>query len=397
MFIGCAAMIGLVFFAVSFVVGFLFDAGTIGDRLGFSAMFGGIAFLASVLLWWRDRRQFTAAKQRAQKRLLDLDDLDDDRFLQEMPEHEAELCLQVRQAIAEFFAVPAAKIHPTVQFREELECEVVGLSFNSFVVYRAMQLRGVSPQHCVVFQHASTESLSEFIGKVARWMDAACQPNSEAADASKRTAQEVASENAQPTFLGGNPNPRKLGFISLRSARGEGPDPAQLEHAVEILNRTALFVDAQGYECDMFAAAVHPRTQRVVYLESRAKEQGKWVDIAIKIHLYDPLHGDKSVDIESYNPFFGCDVLLLEWIDDSVALLVYREKHWTFVYRIGDRWPPPFVKIEDRWQIKDGVLSYVAYKAETVQRLSVPSLQPLPVLTLSEAEHSGQLPPPLYE
>ena len=84
------------------------------------------------------------------------------------------------------------------------------------------------------------------------------------------------------------------------------------------------------------------------------------------------------------------------WTRVGLAILVYREKHWTFAYRVGDKWPPEFTKIEDRWQIKDNVLSYMAYKAEKVQRLTVPSLASMPEITAAEAESLCQLPPDPY-
>ncbi|MCA9006518.1 MAG: hypothetical protein KDA70_14700 [Planctomycetaceae bacterium] len=88
-----------------------------------------------------------------------------------------------------------------------------------------------------------------------------------------------------------------------------------------------------------------------MYIESQAKQGKQFVEISIKIHFVNASGRDSVVDIESYNPFFGCDVGRLEWHDENVALLVYREKHWTFIYRIGDQWPPQYAKLADRWQI----------------------------------------------
>lgn len=168
--------------------------------------------------------------------------------------------------------------------------------------------------------------------------------------------------------------------------------PVQLDCSIaNRLSPTKLDLSAK-----IIAAAVHPDGKQIVYLESRAKEGKQFVDITIKIHYADVDGRDHAIDIESYNPFFGCDVGLIDWFNDQVTILVYREKHWTFVYRIGDKWPPEFVKIEDRWQIHDNVLSYMAYKAATVQRLAIPSLQLLPEITVSEAESIGQLPPDPY-
>ncbi|MCA9198871.1 MAG: hypothetical protein KDJ36_17220 [Hyphomicrobiaceae bacterium] len=199
------------------------------------------------------------------------------------------------------------------------------------------------------------------------------------------------------TFIGGNRNPWKYG-MSLRASNGDAPDPEAIERAATILGRTPFFVDRRGYECELIAAAVQSPSNRVVYVESRAKKR-RWtsmVDITIKIHYVDANGKSASVDIESYNPFFGCDVGMMEWINDDVALLIYSEKHWTFVYRIGDTWPPKFAKIDERWSIKDDVLSFMAYNADVVHRLQIPSLESLADIPVSEAEADGSLPPDPY-
>ncbi|MEO9594612.1 hypothetical protein [Rhodopirellula bahusiensis] len=186
--------------------------------------------------------------------------------------------------------------------------------------------------------------------------------------------------------------------MSLRASNGDEPDPEAIEQAASILGREPFFVDKRGYECELVAAAIQSPTNRLVYVESRAKK--RWwssiVDITIKIHYIDTNGKSSAVDIESYNPFFGCDVGMIEWINDYTALLIYREKHWTFVYRIGDTWPPHFAKIDERWSIKDDVLSFMAYKADVVQRLQIPSLEPLADVPVSEAETDGSLPPVPY-
>ena len=203
------------------------------------------------------------------------------------------------------------------------------------------------------------------------------------------------SDEMNRTFIGGHPNPSKFGW-SLRACNSQNPDPEQIVLAASLLGRDPFFEDDTGFECEIIAAAVHPNGKRIVYVESRAKEGAQFVDIAIKIHYVDGDGHDRAVDIESYNPFFGCDVGLIEWFNDEVALLVYREKHWTFVYRIGDKWPPKFKKIEDRWQIKDTVLSYMEYKKDNVHRLSMPSLDTLLEISTTEADSLGQLPPDPY-
>lgn len=203
------------------------------------------------------------------------------------------------------------------------------------------------------------------------------------------------SSESDRTFIGGNRNPWKYG-ISLRASNGDGPNADDVARAATLLGREPFYIDDQGYECEIVAAAVHPDGRRVVYVQSRAKQAGQFVDITIKIHFVDDNGKSSAVDIESYNPFFGCDVGMLQWITDDVALLIYSEKHWTFVYRIGDKWPPPFAKIEERWSIKDDVLSFMSYNADVVQRLRIPSLETLAAVSVSQAETDGTLPPDPY-
>jgi len=193
------------------------------------------------------------------------------------------------------------------------------------------------------------------------------------------------------TFIGGRANPEKYAR-PLRFTSGDYPDQEAIARAAVRLNREPFFVDNEGYERELIAAAVHPDGIRIVYVESRARECGQFVDIKITINYVDSNGGTSSIDIESYNPFFGCDVGFLRWVNDNVAVLIYTEKHWTFAYRIGDRWPPEFVKIEEIWKIKDDVLSYMAYKADVVKRIRIPSLEKMADISVMEAERDGTLP-----
>jgi hypothetical protein len=162
-----------------------------------------------------------------------------------------------------------------------------------------------------------------------------------------------------------------------------------------LLGRDAFFVDQKGYECEIIAAALDPEVTHIAYVETRAKK--KWwssiVDIAIKVHLRGTDGTDRSIDIESYNPFFGCDVRFFRWYDQSV-LLIYQEKHDTYACTFSDNnWPPLFIKIEDRWLIKDSILYYLGYKEESVRRLTVPYLHGMESLPAPLAEQQGSLPP----
>jgi hypothetical protein len=82
---------------------------------------------------------------------------------------------------------------------------------------------------------------------------------------------------------------------------------------------------------------------------------------------------------------------VVPWIE-AAAILVYREKHWTFACRLGDVWPPRFVKIKDDWVINGNTLGYVRYKEEVVRRLSLPGLDRLDSMPAAEAAKVGLLP-----
>jgi len=199
-------------------------------------------------------------------------------------------------------------------------------------------------------------------------------------------------------FSHGSPNREHFGFISIRSSAGVEPDPERIETAARILGRAPFYKDDGGCEHEIVGAAIS-ETGLLAYVESQTKDGGanphglgeRHIDISIRIHLFGGEGTDRSVDIESYNPFFGCDVRFFEWIGDTVVL-IYREKHWTLAYRFGDVWPPKFFKIEDDWMIHDNQLAYIGYKEASVRRLSFPALDPLDPLPKAEAAKLNLVP-----
>lgn len=199
-------------------------------------------------------------------------------------------------------------------------------------------------------------------------------------------------------FTHGNPNPEKFGW-SIRSSAGDVPDPKRIDDVAARLGRPAFQLDDDGYECEIIGGTAHP-SGSIAWVETRSKDVGynahgarqREIDISIRVHLLRPTGKHDSADIESYNPFFGCDIRFFEWVGET-ALLIYREKHWTFACRFGDVRPPRFVKIEDRWLINGNVLASIGYKDQSVRRLSFPMLDEMSPISKNEAERLGQLPP----
>lgn len=162
-----------------------------------------------------------------------------------------------------------------------------------------------------------------------------------------------------------------------------------------LLGQSVSFVDADGYECELIGGAVSPAGQ-IAFVESRAKDVGlnqyganqRHIDISIRVHLVDSSGENRSADIESYNPFFGCDVRFFEWVGPT-AVLIYREKHWTFACRLGDVWPPRFVQIDHQWAIVGDTLGFIGYKEKVVRRLRFPELEPIEPISVAEARRLG--------
>ena len=94
---------------------------------------------------------------------------------------------------------------------------------------------------------------------------------------------------------------------------------------------------------------------------------------------------------ETYNPFFGCEVKFPEWYLD-VVLVIYTEKHSTYVARFGLDSPVDFKIIAYDWIVDGRQLRHRRNDNKGVRRLSLPGLQELPILTFEEEKAWELLP-----
>ena len=104
---------------------------------------GGIVFVAALPLFTRDQFRYGAAVRKVRKTLLSREDIGDAEFVAAFPEIDSALLLQTRQAIAEFFDVPEAKIDPTDKLREELQFKTLELQLFEVVVPRVLAMNEV--------------------------------------------------------------------------------------------------------------------------------------------------------------------------------------------------------------------------------------------------------------
>jgi len=193
-----------------------------------------------------------------------------------------------------------------------------------------------------------------------------------------------------PLYIAGAPNPDRLGFRPVRCAAGAAPDPVELEKAAAMLATPVRFTDADGYEIELIAAVVNA-ARSIVYVRSRAKQLESQVDVEFRVHLRDAHGADDSWCLETYNPFFGCEVRFLQWFGES-AVLIYREKHHTYACRIRPRTQPHFVQLADDWVVRGNTLAFWEWNDTRVSRMSLPDLRPLQPMTEEEASAAGLRP-----
>jgi hypothetical protein len=165
------------------------------------------------------------------------------------------------------------------------------------------------------------------------------------------------SENDDFVFSGGRPNPKLAGIPLRFSSSGSEPDPARISGAAKILGRSAHYVSPEGYEREIVAASPAGKRGQIAYVESSAKKMKDFVDVSFRFVVRDGVSAEFQSELESYNPFFGCDVHFLEWFDD-IAVLIYREKHDTYIAVSSCVGPARYMPIEDDWAIHDRQLSY---------------------------------------
>jgi hypothetical protein len=196
------------------------------------------------------------------------------------------------------------------------------------------------------------------------------------------------TDEAAWLFSGGISNTE----FTFGASSGADPDSQRVEAAARILGRSVRLLDHDGYQREMFAAAINEQAGLVAYVESRAKQLSGRVDIAIHLHVQAKDGREVAWEIVSYNPYFGCNVRLLEWFGDTVVM-IYREKHRTYVCRFGLVFAALCKEIGDYWVMKDSALASRRDKNETlVHRLSIPGLSELPDLSQQEAEMAGLFP-----
>jgi uncharacterized protein (TIGR02996 family) len=169
------------------------------------------------------------------------------------------------------------------------------------------------------------------------------------------------------------------------------PESLRLEQVTARLGRPVTFIDSEGYQREIVGGAENDHTLAVAYVESRSQQRGAFLDIKYHLHVRETDGREAAWEVETYNPYFGCRVRFLEWYAETVVI-IYREKHNTYICRFGVDFPVRFKCIEDYWILNCHQIAYRRYRESSVQRLTIPGLSQLPPLSEEEAESWGLLP-----
>lgn len=82
-------------------------------------------------------------------------------------------------------------------------------------------------------------------------------------------------------------------------------------------------------------------------------------------------------EIETYNPYFGCDVSYLQWWGDEVVT-IYREKHHTLCWVVPLAKPDDarIVSIDDRSVVDGDLVLFEGDEPGLIEAVSIPRLEP---------------------
>jgi hypothetical protein len=143
---GCGGMIAAVAFVIGMIVSFFATDVTVGEKLALAVMTAAMAFVAAVLLMYRDHFRHTVARRAVRRMLLARQDMVDRDYSVNSPDSDPTLIAQTRQAVAAFFDVPIEKVSIDDNLREDLNFEALEFGFHTCVVYHVLEVRNSVPR-----------------------------------------------------------------------------------------------------------------------------------------------------------------------------------------------------------------------------------------------------------
>jgi uncharacterized protein (TIGR02996 family) len=177
----------------------------------------------------------------------------------------------------------------------------------------------------------------------------------------------------------------------LRVTKGERTGGSRIEEAMQELGRGKHSTDVDGYSLELHAAATSGLTGSLAYLEQRSKALPSRYDSSYVLVLRDAAGRTAEYKPFVYSTYAEFTVNFFEWYGD-VALLIYREKHNTYIVRFGFDGPARSHKVAGCWVLDDREFAFIGYREAEVRRLSIPDLELLSSLSPEEASRRELLP-----
>jgi hypothetical protein len=170
------------------------------------------------------------------------------------------------------------------------------------------------------------------------------------------------------------PPVNKLGFFTDSHLDLHPPFSEAAAKLMELLKTPENFVDEDGFEWRMIAGTVDEAGRRLAWVERKERETGTYMNVHYYLRTRDEQGLGERWEVETYNPYFGCWPEFLQWIDNSVVI-IYDEKHDTFVASVDRDRLVRRVEITPQWKVIDKMLEYRLEPAGEIVRLRLPSLE----------------------
>jgi hypothetical protein len=160
---------------------------------------------------------------------------------------------------------------------------------------------------------------------------------------------------------------------ALFPERDEVDEAAAIAAVCARIDRPREWLADDGYTHAIVGGAIEG--ERVAWVERRAHDDGGWedVDYFLRLRVGEVLVREWVVD--TYNPYFGCNVGYLRWWGEAVVM-VYSEKHHTIACRLGSEGAPQLRSIGYGWTVLGEVLLHESQSRGLVERLHLPELWP---------------------
>ncbi|MFB5651113.1 hypothetical protein ACE5IS_10740 [Leptospira wolffii] len=141
---------------------------------------------------------------------------------------------------------------------------------------------------------------------------------------------------------------------------------------VNVIGGEGNYTDETGYKHDMLGLSKNSKGD-ICFVEAKYKRLEHIVDVSIKFHIRRSDGFEIEKEIESYNPFFGCDVHFIDWVD-RITVLVYTEKHNTYVGIGSFEEGIQYFNIGKEWKLNGNLIGYYKWKDDKISVLKLPSL-----------------------